>query len=118
MKIKLAELQNFVTDLGVSRVFYENVLGLKIRREGEGWLSFELDGLELILMKGPSRSTTRTKYGDDAATSIVFFSEDIEADSEFLKSKGVRSFGEIEITPQGKLFPFADPDGNLFELIQ
>jgi predicted enzyme related to lactoylglutathione lyase len=118
MELQFAEIQNFVTDLKRARAFYEKVLALKIKKESLQWVIYDLFGKELVVMSGANPQPSQNDYGKTTGTAICLLSKDIEKDSEYLKQNGVKTFGEIRQFPEGKLFAFADPDGNLFELIQ
>ena len=118
MKLKFAEIQTFVSSKETARKFYEDILGLRPKKESKTWVIYDLGSTELVIAVGAKAQSLSKDYGKTAATSVCFLSENIEKDVAFLKEKGVHLIGEIQTLPQGKLQAFQDPDGNYLELIQ
>jgi predicted enzyme related to lactoylglutathione lyase len=118
MTLTFGEVQSFVTDLGVAKDFYVNILGLTLVDEAERWLVIDVSGNQFILMSGAEPGPPRKPYGTECGTVLCLLSEDIDRDYRALTAKGVRFFSEVNEVPQGRYVGFQDPDGNLLELIQ
>ena len=118
MNLSFGEVQTFVSDLGVARKFYVDILGLKLVQVSDRWLILDISGNEFILMGGARPVAQRGSYGTECATVLCLLSEDIYRDHDALQAKGVRFFSEVNEVPEGKYVAFQDPDGNLLELIQ
>ena len=117
MKLTFGEVETFISDLARSEIFYRDILGLDLKQKGDGWLIFDISGIEFALMGG-AKKLNKSSYGKDCTTLLCLKSKNIEEDYKHLKSQGVKFLSEIQIVPQGKFATFQDPDGNLLELIQ
>ena len=118
MDLQLIEVQSFVSDLGRAKSFYEGTLGFKKKHEGEGWIIFDLQGIEFIIQSGATPVNSEAEYVKRCGTMLVLKTEDIEQAVKALKADGVELLGEIKSVLQGKFIGFKDPDGNLIELAQ
>ncbi len=118
MDLVFAEVQTFVSDLGASKRFYAELLGLDLVEETDRWLIFDVSGTTLIIMSGAQPRTNDGEYGSASGTSLCLLSDDIDRDRADLGAKGVRFFSEVNKVPEGRFVGFQDPDGNLLELIQ
>lgn len=103
-----------VTDMKQSLAFYRDVLSLKVKNEWPYYAIFDLPGtLTFAIMLGGRKGRK------EGAPNIYFAVEDLDAEYEELKKKGVDF-----IEPPKKQYwggyaaLFADPDGNLFYLTQ
>jgi predicted enzyme related to lactoylglutathione lyase len=96
-----------VTDLGQSRKFYEEVLGLQAARDfGEQWVEYDL---------GPSTFALST-YGTPSpqGASIAFEVDDFDETLARLREGGVEFEGEPIDTPVCRIALVRDPDRNQF----
>jgi predicted enzyme related to lactoylglutathione lyase len=120
-QIKLAGI--FVNDPDQAYDFYVNKLGFEVKEDqamGEGgrWLELVPSGAQTRLAVSKLLpGQTEARIG--GFTNIVFSTEDIQATYEKLATRGVK-FTEKPTRQvwggiQGK---FADPDGNVFLLVQ
>ena len=102
----------YVTDLDRAVEFYAHTLGLTLVSR-DVVARFRVDGLlfELVPTADPSQCS-----GAGNAR-VTFEVPDIQKEVEALRQKGV-SVGEIERVANGRLAPFADPDGNELVLWQ
>lgn len=118
MKLKIAEVQTFVSDLARAKTFYEETLGFILKQSGDDWLMYGVGGMELVLMAGAQPNADSAGYGKQARTVMCISTDDIVATHSELKAKGVEFFSDIKEVPQGRFAAFRDPDGNHIELIQ
>lgn len=103
-----------VTDIDKSLAFYRDTLGLKVREQWPNYAIFDLPGtLTLAIMSGGKKGPK------ESAPNIYFTVEDLDAEYENLRTKGV-NFIEAPRRQYwgGYAALFADPDGNLFYLTQ
>jgi catechol 2,3-dioxygenase-like lactoylglutathione lyase family enzyme len=112
-----------VKDQEKAKEFYEGKLGLKIKDEMEGWVSYQC-GKGTVLGVYPSQFA-----GTNEATGATFLVEDLEAEMKELRAKGIE-FEEYDFpglkTENGiasmdddhKAAWFKDPDGNTIALTQ
>ena len=100
-------------DLEAQRRFFEEVLGMRVVGEGEGWIHFDLAPgtmFELI------RRSTAPEY-DGVRYQVGFAVDDIEAARRDLISGGVTPISEIYgIKGEGRWAYFKDPEDNVFAL--
>ncbi len=112
------------TDLAKSRVFYEQILGLRLSPETiENHLVFECGGGSTLLVYG------RGNPNQADHTQVRFWTSDVAADVRELKGRGVvfeeydfptfKTVDSIATTPGiGTSAWFTDPDGNTIALFQ
>jgi predicted enzyme related to lactoylglutathione lyase len=117
IRARVVEAQVFVTDLKRAEAFYGGALGFALTSRGDTWLIYDA-GLELVVMAGARSAKDSVDYGSRADTVLCLEVKGIEGAVRQLRAAGVRFLTEIEAVPQGKFAAFADPDGNLFELIE
>jgi len=103
-----------VTDMKEAIAFYRDVLGLKVKKEWPYYVIFDLPGtLTFAITLGGKKGRK------EGAPNIYFAVEDLNAEYEKLKEKGVNF-----IEPPKKQYwggyaaLFTDPDENLFYLVQ
>lgn len=103
-----------VTDMKEAIAFYREVLSLEVRKEWSNYVIFDLPGtLTFAIMLGGKKGRKK------GAPNIYFAVEDLDSEYERLKEKGVNF-----IEPPKKQYwggyaaLFADPDENLFYLVQ
>ncbi len=100
-----------VTDMNASVSFYRDSLGLDVVEREGGWAEVTAGDQIIGLNTGESPA------GDGGAV-IAFHTEDIDSTVAELKERGVAFKGEISEHPWGKIAPFADPDGNVLQVIE
>ena len=111
-----------VKDLDRAKEFYTGTLGLR---------QVDNEGDELIVLKsGDSEvSVYRSDYaGTNKATAVTWAVEDIEAEVETLKGKGVMFEhydmpglaleGDVHVGGGMKIAWFKDPDGNILNIVE
>jgi uncharacterized glyoxalase superfamily protein PhnB len=133
--MKIATTQIWVHDQDEALTFYRDKLGFEVREDvtmpelGDfRWLTVAPAGSDvaLVLMAIPGQPVfdeERWKLANEAmnkgvATAVFFTTEDIQADYETLKSRGVEFTEPPEERPYGIDCGFRDPSGNHFRLSQ
>ncbi len=111
-----------VRDIDRARTFYTDTLGLaEVDNEGD----------ELIVLKSGDSAVSvyRSDYaGTNKATAVTWAVDDIEAEVESLKSKGVMFEhydmpglaleGDVHVGEGMKIAWFKDPDGNILNIVE
>lgn len=120
MKLQVAYANVYVTNIERAVTFYQDVLGLTLRRRDDGFGYAQFDGgpisLGVPVVKPDADNFTELVGGH---TGIAFGTEEIDLVFEELKQKEVRFPMEPADQPWGgRLALFADPDGNVFYLDQ
>jgi uncharacterized glyoxalase superfamily protein PhnB len=133
--MKIATTQIWVHDQDEALAFYTQKLGFEVREDvtmaelgNFRWLTVAPAGSDvaLVLMAIPGAPVfddERVKLAHDAmskgvATAVFFTTDDIKADYETLKSRGVEFTEPPEERPYGIDCGFRDPSGNHFRLSQ
>jgi len=94
-------------DLAATKSFFESALGWSFVDYGSQYTAFSNQGLDGGFFKSDSQSTTQS-----GGALIVFFSDDLEATLEKVKSHGGKICKEIFSFPGGRRFQFIEPGGN------
>ena len=109
-----------VKDLERAKQFYEGTLGLKpVDNEGDELIVFK-SGDSLI-------NVYRSQYaGTNQATAVTWAVDDVEAEVDALKKKGVKfehydmpglkREGDVYVNDHMKVAWFKDPDGNILNI--
>jgi catechol 2,3-dioxygenase-like lactoylglutathione lyase family enzyme len=106
---KISHVMLGVESTARSLEFYRDKLGLSVQSEHPGFAFLDAGGFTLALSEGLARAS-ETRVG---ATELVFGVEDVRAEYESLKSKGV-VFALEPRAVAGPMFAanFTDPDGH------
>lgn len=120
-RIKLTGV--FVRDMDAAYDFYVNKLGLAVKddqpmSDGGRWLEFAPPGEETrIAVTRPQPTQQSASVG--GFTSIVFSTDDIQATYHELTARGVHFVAKPARQIWGAVqAQFADPDGNIFLLVE
>ena len=134
--IKIATTQLWVHDQDEALAFYTDKLGFEVRSDvtlpemgNFRWLTVGApgqDSIDIVLMAIPgppvfdeeTSEQVRVLMSKGAATAIFLTSDDVYADYEQLKAKGVEFTEAPEERPYGIDTGFRDPSGNHFRLTQ
>ena len=133
--MKIATTQIWVHDQDEALTFYRDKLGFEVREDvtmpelgNFRWLTVAPAGSDvaLVLMAIPGQPVfdeERWKLANEAmskgvATAVFFTTDDIQADYEALKDRGVEFTEPPEERPYGIDCGFRDPSGNHFRLSQ
>ena len=103
-----------------SIAFYTEQLGFKLDQHTGPFAAVSRGNLRLIL-SGPGTSGARPmpdgrKQEPGGWNRILLYVDDLRAEVDRLKPRGVRFRNEIESGPGGSQILIEDPDGNLLEL--
>src|SRR4051794_35625801 len=134
--IRITTAQVWVHDQNEALDFYTKKLGMEIRADvsypemGEfRWLTVGPPGQEdfaivLMAIPGPpvmdaeTAEQVRTLMAKGFAGTVFLTTEDLDADYEALKARGVEFIDQPEQRPNGIDSSFRDPSGNHFRLTQ
>jgi lactoylglutathione lyase len=110
----------YVASLERSMTFYRDVIGLKVRIEGDGYVEFEMDNTKFSLFE---RSKLPELIGREAGNApcgeIGFIIDDVDREAERLKGLGVQITSGPMDRPWGeRTLHIGDPDGNIIEFAQ
>jgi len=105
----------YVSDLQKAVRFYTEVLELDKMYEFSSYVGFQCGNVEIGLIPKPeTRQTTRT-----SSSSVEFLVDNVDRVYDELKSGGVKFTEELHDEPWGgRQVAFADPDGNVLEIVQ
>jgi len=134
--MKLATTQIWVHDQDEALAFYTEKLGFEVREDvtmpemgNFRWLTVAPageEGVSIVLMAIPgapvfdeeSQELVKKAIAKGLATAVFFTTDDIHADYETLKARGVEFTEPPEERPYGIDCGFRDPSGNHFRLSQ
>jgi lactoylglutathione lyase len=110
----------YVESLRRSVTFYRDVIGLKVRIEGDGYVEFETANTKFSLFERSKLLELIGREGGDAPCGeIGFLIEDVDEEAERLRDLGVEILsGPIDRPWQERTLHIADPDGNVIEFAQ
>ena len=119
MKAEISRIILFVDDIKKMSGFYSGVFGFTVLPDGsDDFVCFAAGVCQICLHSVPARYRSASgEYPKREAThvKVVFFSDDVERDREYLIDRGV---------PMNKIVRFgsiafcdgADPEGNVFQI--
>ncbi len=126
IRVKLTSIM--VNDQSRARRFYTDVLGFSIKHDipcGEAaWLTLvapdDPEGVELLLEPTghPAAAPFQQTLYKDGMPLTQLYTEDIAAEFERLKAKGVAFRGEPKVMGPTKIVDFDDTCGNLIRLVE
>ncbi len=134
--LKIATTQVWVNDQEEALAFYTDKLGMEVRADvtmpemGDfRWLTVSPAGQEdvtIVLMKVPgppvfdadTAQAIRDLTAKGAASAIFLTTDDVYAEVEAMKARGVELVDEPQARPYGIDCSFRDPSGNHFRLTQ
>jgi catechol 2,3-dioxygenase-like lactoylglutathione lyase family enzyme len=134
--LKIATTQVWVNDQDEALAFYTDKLGMEVRADvtmpemGDfRWLTVSPAGQEdvaIVLMKVPgppvfdaeTTQAIRDLTAKGAASAIFLTTDDVYAEAEAMKARGVELVDEPQERPYGIDCSFRDPSGNHFRLTQ
>ena len=126
--IKLSTAQLWVHDQDEALEFYTRKLGMEVRSDvtlaemGDfRWLTVGPPGqpdISIVLMDADTAEQVKALMAKGFAGTVFFTTDDLYADYEQLKSRGVEFSEAPEERPYGIDSGFHDPSGNNFRLTQ
>lgn len=110
----------YVESLERSVTFYRDVIGLKVRIEGDGYVEFEMPNTKFSLFE---RSKLFELIGREGGTApcgeIGFLVDDVDEEATRLRGLGVEILsGPVDRPWRERTLHIADPDGNVIEFAQ
>ena len=110
----------YVESLERSTEFYCNVIGLRVRIEGDGYVEFEMDNTKFALFERTKLPELIGRVGGNAPCGeIGFLIENVDVEAERLKRQGVRILsGPMDRAWHERTLHISDPDGNIIEFAQ
>jgi catechol 2,3-dioxygenase-like lactoylglutathione lyase family enzyme len=108
----------FASDLDASRLFYAEALRMALSEDEDGFWA-RRDGLELRV-EGGARPRQRSRtFFEEAGVMVRIETDEFDSLVGALTARGIRLLGGgVKEYDDGRFTGFADPDGNLFELIE
>src|SRR5215469_10976128 len=112
---RLVQVALMTRDLGKSRKFYRDTLGLSLLFESGGMMFFDVGGTRLLV-------GTENTAGEPGGSILYIDAPDIDTLGPVLEARGVRFLGPAQVvqrtaTHELKIRAFRDPDGNILELM-
>ena len=104
-------------DLATLSAFYEMRVGLRLVERTDGCHIFEIGKNALFEIWSGGLSSPPLKTPEQQAVRISFSVDRLESAIEALASRGVRPIGEIGSYLGTRWIHYADPEGNMFGLV-
>jgi lactoylglutathione lyase len=105
-----------VENLEKEVIFFRDVIGLSLKRQGEGWAHFDAGGGALFELTAGGLAAPEPKDFSRQPLVIGFLVDHLDQEVAELKTRGVNFLGEIESFKSQRWVTFSDPEGNLLEL--
>ena len=107
----------FTADLRAARTFYGEQLAMRLEPDEDGfWAS--RDGV-VLRVEGGARPRTRGRgFFEEAGVMVRLETDEFDAFLGEVVGRGVKLFGGVKDSEEGRFAGFVDPDGNLFELVE
>ena len=108
---------HYVKSLERSVAFYRDVIGLRVRIEGDGYVEFDMENTKFSLF---DRSKLPGLIGREGGVppcgEIGFLTDDVDGEAERLRGLGVEILtGPVDRPWHERTLHIADPDGNIVE---
>lgn len=111
--MKFGHIEIFVSDPIKSSKFYIDILGFKldqIQKDRFVWLTYD----KIAFLLRPLRLASKSTLYQEAATTHVFYTDDLHSAVNTLKNRGLKFKGT---DGSDKCLTFTDLDGNWFQLV-
>lgn len=108
----IASVAVVVSNSKKSKQWYEKMLGFEVRDEEGHWITVAPKKSKQVL------HLCQSKTLEPGNTGILFLADDIEAQYKEMKKKGVKFTEKLTKSDWGSSAMFADPDGNVFSLME
>jgi predicted enzyme related to lactoylglutathione lyase len=122
---RITQVTLIVEDQSKALEFYTEKVGFEKKIDfrnpgGVRWVTVGPKGQDVNLALAEARwpDIAGRKWKADGAPPIVIEVEDCRKTYDELKSRGVEFTMELKQVPYGTVAFFADPDGNMFEILQ
>ncbi len=114
---RIIALDVYVSDLAVSRDFYERRLGLQVLEEDEDSVQYDGGQIILALKRAADYGIELSTVERDGAADVVFLVENLTELRDALERRGV-AFNPTSWYEVGGIADFYDPDGHWLTLYQ
>lgn len=126
MPARIANITLVVPEYDEAIAFYCEVLGFVLVEDsdlggGKRWVRVRPHGGETCLLLAKAKNDVeRQAIGHQTGGRVAFFlhTDDFNREYDALKSAGCAFAGPVREEPYGKVVVFADPFGNLWDLIE
>ena len=110
----------YVDSLSRSVAFYRDVIGLRVRIEGDGYVEFEMENTKFSLFeRSKLPGLIGREGGNPPCGEIGFLIDDVDAEAERLRGLGAEILsGPVNRPWRERTLHIADPDGNIIEFAQ
>lgn len=102
----------WVTDLDRATAFYRDVLGLAPGPRFGDWQEFFIDGSTRFAIHGGGKAVERP------TAQISFTVADLDEAIDHMRAQGSEPLGAVTNTGTNRFADFADPDGNVLQLLE
>lgn len=111
---------HYVESLTRSVAFYRDVIGLRVRIEGDGYVEFDMANTKFSLFeRSKLPELIGREGGDPPCGEIGFLVDDVDAEAQRLRNLGVEILtGPVDRPWRERTLHIADPDGNIIEFAQ
>lgn len=111
---------HYVEGLSRSVAFYRDVIGLRVRIEGDGYVEFEMENTKFSLFeRSKLPELIGREGGNPPCGEIGFLIDDVDAEAGRLRRLGVEILtGPVDRPWRERTLHIADPDGNIIEFAQ
>lgn len=118
IKVEKVSTMLVVADLAVSKQFYVDVLGLTIQSEYPGRIYFTLGDHPIAMFQGEGPAVA-SEHADDANSTLIFSTKNLDEKIAQMKSQGVEFLDEEpNDQPWGRYLAFKDPSGIVHEVFE
>jgi lactoylglutathione lyase len=111
---------HYVESLQRSVAFYRDVIGLRVRIEGDGYVEFEMENTKFSLFdRSKLAGLIGREGGNPPCGEIGFLIDDVDGEAERLRALGAEILiGPVDRPWRERTLHIADPDGNIIEFAQ
>jgi predicted enzyme related to lactoylglutathione lyase len=106
----------YVQNLPAAVAFYQEKIGLRLVRQGEGWADFDAGGGAMFELLEGGRASSTPKGRDEQSLVIGFQVDDLDQALAALKSRQITLLAEPGQYKNQRWAYFCDPEGNILEL--
>lgn len=111
--MQFGHLELFVSNMSISKHFYQEVLGFEVTdSQSENLVWLQSGPIEILLRQGQPAQSSQ-KY-EQAPQGIVLYTKNLTETKALLESQQLEFKGTVD---SDKCLTFTDPDGNWFQLV-
>lgn len=105
-----------VEDLAAQIIWYRDVLGLNLRRQGDGWAHFAAGGGAMLELIAGGQASSEAKGVDRQSIAFGLQVSDLDQAMAEMRARGVVLLGEPGQFKNQRWAYFTDPEGNRLEI--